>query len=1367
MRLKNNLLRPVVFLLLAVFSIQNCAIADVISMCNKDKLAPPSIFTTYDSSTSSATSKKTVMSEIGLLSVVFSIGDYLLANSGNIRMLGRVIRSKFKDSPSFLTGIDLMHVLMRGKIVHIPYILDDQNYEIQICDKNIIHSLESKGSRWVISGRWAVQATAAKTGIDNGDAADNEESPGYAASLTGSIMNESENRNFSSAIRRLIRKQRARSLFGLKAPKVAGDVEILPVESSEPFYLAIMGLKDRILSYVPSDEVSADEKSSGLDIILVDDEPADFPSYLIFHPGNKREQAYVSKRYFDVLSDVYGELEAQEQEKLVGLILEEFQHENEHIRQYKSILGSRGPPSEAEVDNIAPSFRARALFRIVYVIQKADINDRQERKTILKEFLKNVSTEKSSYIYGFLNFNLEQHLDIARALLMEGKKTEIDVILAQHHLGFVFNHSEIDSKEFREAKDILVKGGAIDIGPKTGKAFPVWKFIRELIRQNILIESRLPISDLNVRARSFEQYANYRRGTQRKPGDSVLYPIPAQTTAIPVDKKTVIRKIMDIQELDNGQKTEIIDSLKFGENCTIIPYEALELIGKSMLSQCTVCRSAGGKGTRYAEVEYDNSGNRIVMDKAKGVYEIPIDGGKSILELAIAQIYGMNRSERSGIEMNVYTSHFTHEDICEELRRLGYEEKLTARIFHTGVYVHPEKPQGAPIIHVIETRKASLYDARTGDFMRNVDASISGTEGYWPDAHDSTFIDYITSGRAYESVISGKRYKFTCNIDNMAAVPDKIILAILKLTGSAIIEEGIVNMGDVGGMNAKRVENGNGGVEILEKDEFTKAMVKTLSEDRAMIMKYFPLFNSANYTEDTVELVRDIFLKGTEDSKVIEWLKAFYDARQNAELLAQLRFNAEYQYRLQTQRWERDKRYPNALQPSNLAGTWFNIAGKKIVVEAPAKTNKYTRFEPLKENINNFKREKRFALLLKKSNTLETPLEEIRLPEELATLKYINWLLDIKAAYRGKNYTLGDLIEHLEKSIVLIEESLARVEEKGSRVYFSETTKKKRIVKGSPGECLRTFYEYFKNRPVDFVTIVAKRTKESGKSFSATTVRKELEVLETLHLIYVDKSKDACSYRLSPAFNILNKSHVGQLQNELNFYDIPKDEPDLHGKIWRIIYAAMSSPVVVAAQSAAINKIDMEFIPTFPENRTLVHIIPVSLIPQGTIDNKYNQRARIIEFINQINSIPNVREKIRIITERQDLAAAVQEEIAMNPNVVIDAALDDVAYLEKLPNGVKALVFKPENNQAENFRQFEGIIASLRALHIKDYSRRMAALSALYELMTGKPAPIIPQTDDTKEFARQFQITLPPITVKEYDDLKSLNESLMRLMESA
>lgn len=207
-------------------------------------------------------------------------------------------------------------------------------------------------------------------------------------------------------------------------------------------------------------------------------------------------------------------------------------------------------------------------------------------------------------------------------------------------------------------------------------------------------------------------------------------------------------------------------------------------------------------------------------------------------------------------------------------------------------------------------------------------------------------------------------------------------------------------------------------------------------------------------------------------------------------------------------------------------------------------------------------------------------------------------------------------------------------------------------------------------------------------------------------------------------------------------------------------------PVVTQARNNMdiLNLLDKELLPPVEAGKTLWHVIPVSLIPQSP---DYNQQTRFIAFVNELNRLyPNSGEKIKVVTDRQSVEDIVKS-LASDPDNIVDVALDSEGTVDKLPDGVKALVFKPKDGKLGDFRQLEGILAALRALHIKDPAQMREKLARIYRLLTGEAAQNIPEIADPREFAKKFIFILPPIEIRNKEELRRLNENLLELIKSA
>lgn len=1073
---------------------------------------------------------------------------------------------------------------------------------------------------------------------------------GEAISLTGLDIPSDEHESLINIPwKRLILEGKVRSLFSGRKGILPGDVNIKQDTDARPFFNDLRALEKRF--------------SKNFDVLIGNDDLGSLPPYLVLHAGNRRHQAYIPRSYMNALSDFYDVLDEEEKPEFIQIIFEAFYHDDMHIRQYESTLGSQGPPvSEKDIDLIAPSFRARALFRMVYAMQKTGV--RADPKKLLLA-LKINQGKKASYLYGYSHLTSAGHLKMASKLL-EGKPSRIDIILAQHHLGYIFNNNSVGSKMFKEAVKLLGSnnGIAIDIGPETGKPFPLWKFVRELMKQNALISDMRGLEDMNVKARHVKQFEPWQRGTRKESGDSVYYPAEGETTALPAPVKDVRARIRALKELDDSTKTKIIKGLHPDtRGGTIISREALEIIGGKLLPKCAVARSAAGKGTRDEEVSFDINGNKVRLSIAKAARKVLIDGGKSILEVTVAQLRGINNKYGSAITLDLHTSHFTDRDVRIELERLGFRK--TDR----GTYVHASP--GSPEVHITRIRKTSLFDMHSGDFYRNVKPSLPWGETFWPDAHDTAFIDFIVSGRAYEAVQSGRLYQLVATIENLAFTPDPIPLAIMKLMGVPFANEVILQPeGSIGGTVAKFREEfipegyifgqRRGMLEAMEID--SKLRENMLGTDKEA---YFPLFNSASYAGDILEFSKTAFMPGLSDEEVISRLKEFYDARKDPEKLAELRFKLKNEYRQRAQLWEKDKRYP-ALQPTNMVGslTWL-VPTVFIEVPAGISAGKSSRFEWLKDNnLANLYRDRQFVEFLLTQNSHRIFVKNAVLLAPGTSLKQEAMLRDLKERYDIGKIRLGQLKRLIDSRIILAEGSLERIQDKGIQQYAE---------------------------------IAPERVSAAG----AITGKKP-----------------------APIPDVLTKS-------------------------------------ILEDQMEKIHSVDMDALPYLDKNKkTLWHVIPIRLIPP-------EQRTMFIDLVAEMQrEYPEGREKIRIVTEKQDLAGVVRELAADTGNLV-DVALDNEGDIDKLPDGVKMLVFKPAGASLGNFRQLEGMIAGLRLLHMKDRAQFEEKMARLYELMTGKPPKEIPDISDPREFARKLIFELPPITVKDTEEFERLDKNLRELLKSA
>ncbi|MFQ5952260.1 MAG: hypothetical protein ACE5JK_02525 [Candidatus Omnitrophota bacterium] len=190
----------------------------------------------------------------------------------------------------------------------------------------------------------------------------------------------------------------------------------------------------------------------------------------------------------------------------------------------------------------------------------------------------------------------------------------------------------------------------------------------------------------------------------------------------------------------------------------------------------------------------------------------------------------------------------------------------------------------------------------------------------------------------------------------------------------------------------------------------------------------------------------------------------------------------------------------------------------------------------------------------------------------------------------------------------------------------------------------------------------------------------------------------------------------------------------------------------------AIHEKNLELIPPIEAGKILWHVIPAKLIP-------YSIRSEFVAFINEMNQkYPDSREKIKIVTERQDFFATVKDLAGDSANL-IDAAVATKDDLRDLPKSVKALVFE---GALGDFRQLEGIIAALRALQQED----VEALTDLYMLMTGEEFQgdlheVAGSIEDPSLLAEFLTFSLSPVKVHNVRELDRLNKEQVRFIHAA
>ncbi|MFH1996901.1 MAG: hypothetical protein ABIJ27_07935 [Candidatus Omnitrophota bacterium] len=853
--------------------------------------------------------------------------------------------------------------------------------------------------------------------------------PGYGLSTNGPDAEIEELKKYDRVSKDLMREGNALSLSSDVTIHLMSGVAVAPYAGSDPFLTALRARKG--------------ELSGRFNIIVLNDAENRLPAQIAFYSGYDTNEIVISKRYLESVSTMYELVDSDGKKQLVDIVLDAIRYSEKLQEHYSRTKGSvSGSFNPDDIEKIIPTHCASSLFRVAYTSQKVE-----GAIPNLNHFLKHITDSsgiRSSYLYAYEGLNAEDHLRFA-GILLDGKPTSLDIILAQHHLGAVFTlETDRGSDLYLAALSLLVSSGAIDTDPDTGKPFLPEDFIEELVRLYSLIMKQGHYAAINAKLidPEFEKYVDaWELGTQIRSGDSTYYPLNNETTALSAPMADVIEMIEAIPDSDvnRPKKAEIIESLREAEGGgTVIPRSALEVIGAPLMRQCSVSRSGAGEGTRYSDVEHDEKGHRRVFNIAKLAYKVPIDGldkaWRSILEIAVATMREINNRYRSKMPFDVYTSYRTFKGATAELRRVGFRRTIGSAL--TGRFVFRHRGKLSPEVTVTQLRKTSLFNKSTGDFSRNVERGLPWTEVYWPDAHDSTFFDFITTGRAYECVNTGYRYRVISNIENLVGMPSAVILAIMYLTRAPVVTEGLVNEGQPGGAFVKfkpgqipeaiDYRNSRG---ILEADEFSSEVMQRLREDRDLMRRYFPLFNGANYTLDVIQFMRDAFMPDAGDKEIVSRLKEFYDARNDERQAARLKHDLTRDYKRRTLRWEQHKGF-DAVVPSTLAGTvtWL-VPTVFLQIPSGPKSHRSTRYENLKrENLPNRVREKAIVEMLIRNNSPDTPLMgKVQLPfaADRDKLHYIREL------YGKNDVTLRQILEQIEREIKDIFQMYQRAKDRG------------------------------------------------------------------------------------------------------------------------------------------------------------------------------------------------------------------------------------------------------------------------------------------------------------------------------------------------
>ena len=283
-----------------------------------------------------------------------------------------------------------------------------------------------------------------------------------------------------------------------------------------------------------------------------------------------------------------------------------------------------------------------------------------------------------------------------------------------------------------------------------------------------------------------------------------------------------------------------------------------------------------------------------------------------------------------------------------------------------------------------------------------------------------------------------------------------------------------------------------------------------------------------------------------------------------------------------------------------------------------------------------------------------------------------------------------------------------------------------------------------------------------AKVYSKTTVWKELEILQTIGILaYAGKDGKQNLYKLT-------ESGTRLLRNPVNLkavIEIPElDQYDIYGR---------STRERIEKLTVLKHKVGMCLIsevapqPIIVAQKTLIHVICKDLVKDFRDDLGTIFTTDLLKIARKNNRDNKIKEKIEFVSKHELLARV--SILTMNPNNIVDVALSDTTFIEKLPENVKSLVF--ETDPSSNFINIHGVLSALRALQNND----IMTLTEIYKILTGQEfnqMEKLRKLDQNsskyyQELAKLIIFQLPPVKVYDTAELKKMNTQMMRFLEAA
>ncbi len=308
------------------------------------------------------------------------------------------------------------------------------------------------------------------------------------------------------------------------------------------------------------------------------------------------------------------------------------------------------------------------------------------------------------------------------------------------------------------------------------------------------------------------------------------------------------------------------------------------------------------------------------------------------------------------------------------------------------------------------------------------------------------------------------------------------------------------------------------------------------------------------------------------------------------------------------------------------------------------------------------------------------------------------------------------------------------------------------------------------------------RNRKEGRKMSKETYRKELiALMDDLKILSrkIRRGQGGAAYIYFPCDKLQALSSPDRdavLRRILDIRELDRSyihtvrKKDVKAKV-DYIFAELTPVTMKQIEGRLINvmdiihKINMDLYPAVPDDKTLNLVMPLEFIPQS-------MRMKFYTMVTRLNkNYPDLREKIIITTDRQDLVEKINELIEDPQNIVM-AAVTDEKDLARLPHvkgdRLRALLFDSEPGDLESFQQVECVIAALRALYRSD-ARSLIKLSeyASNQLYSANEKAILENIDNPQALAAIFRIILKPIRVENQEMRDRLNSRLLELIRDA